>query len=935
MEIGTVLLYISLIIGVGSVGFTIYYLFSKEGYYLRISKWLSIASCMMVSVTLLLLAYYFLVSDLHIEYVHSYTRTDYTLFYKWGGILAGAKGSLLFWVWLIALSLILEEFIQDRKERRHRTTNGGDDSRTDERALFVWVRLIVIIIIMAFLYLLINIDMFRPTEALALRNYPDGYGLHANLHTPLMIAHPPAVFAGYAFTTIPMAAGLAYLITGKGKWTNISLQWGRWAWFFYCLGIGIGGLWAYIVLGWGGYWAWDPIEIVNLIPLLPLTAFVHGQLYDHNRKMFRNVSILLIVVTLILSLLATFVTRSGLWVSVHDFAEVEVKEAGLRLITIMETNGSAHFFVTFMFAMLIITAILFTWHLMRPYIGETNPERRKVLPLTPTLYIGLMLILLVYVLIAPISFVYTAILVATLIGLGNGYFGGIIIFAVLMAIPVAWMFYVSEEEIEEAGSGDKKNAFSSLINDKNLMMITIFLLSIGAAITTFMLMMGINGIQREVFDSRAPLIALPLIIVLAACMVWRSLGRKNTLTMVVVMVAAGIIGYLLFPEPAIVGIALPILFIALFTAIYKVLIVTDGGKKVTWKLRLGGALLVSSGILGMIMWGAPPSRVALFSMYFVPTFEIAVFGFIFSSLAVVGGFFAAKRASFKLAVFGGICGLLVLGYFVGTVLSAIALVLIIASYREFSIDAKERISGRISRKLKRDFRLVWSHIIHLGLIVFIIGYVLSTYLVVETADDEAMQNRFHNMSRQDTLEFDGYEFKLVGSEGTTAENRVGYEIVEVLIEIYKDGELLSVAKPHMKWAEHMNHYHQFVYVENVVLKDIYFIVRGFYTPSQGWIYSMGGEGQQGVRFLSDDITAVALELKSLPGMSAVWGGFWIMSIGIVFIIIVGYLGGGYKDKHKIAKEKEEIDTGKSDGYYYEMLEKELTEMNQTMTGGKG
>jgi hypothetical protein len=442
--------------------------------------------------------------------------------------------------------------------------------------------------------------------------------------------------------------------------------------------------------------------------------------------------------------------------------------------------------------------------------------------------------------------------------------------------------------------------------------------------------MGVNGLQREVFDFRAPLVVIPLVFLLVVCMVWRSIGRKNVLSVVGMMMAAGIGGYLVHPDPAIVGISLPILGIALIFAFYRIIKILQDKKSTSQVPFIAGILLVISGIIGMVMWSAPPSRIALFSTHFEPTIALAVLGFVFSSFTVMGGFFAAKRAGYKIALLGGLFGILTLGYYIGSVLAAIALILIYLSKNEFMTPMNQKNEGKIPRRLQRDIRLLWTHIIHLSLILFMIGYVFSAYLVVETADDKPLQNQFHNMGQGDVLNFDGYDFKFVGSDGVSFENNMGFELVETLIEIYKEGELLSVARPYMKWAEHMNHYHQFVYVENVAIKDIYFIVRGFYTPSQGWIYSMG---EKGIRLQSDEITAIAMELKSLPGITAVWGGLWIMSMGIFYIVLFGYMKGGQKEKSKPPDKTKLGGLKMPDSYYDDLIEKELMEMENTTDRG--
>lgn len=921
MELGTILIHISITIAIGSTGFTIFYLLFKNEIYYRMAKWFSIFCSISITIIYLLLVYYFVVSDLNVKYVHSYSEKDYSLFYKWGGVLAGANGTLLFWVWLIALSLIIEELFQSWKDRKQRISNRNDVARTDEKALFVWVRFIVILIIIAFLYLILQVDIFQPTEPSALAAYPNGYGLHANLHTPLMIAHPPVEFAGYAFITIPMAAGLAYLIRGRGKWTNISLQWGRWSWFFYALGLGIGGLWAYIVLGWGGYWAWDPIETVNLIPMITLTAFVHGQLYNHHRKILRNVSILLAILTFILSLLATFVTRSGLWVSVHDFAEIVEKEAGSRLIKTMETIDSAYFFITFMVVMLIVTAILFTWYLMKQHI-KIGKNKRRLLPFIPTAYIALLSILLIFVLYDPIDFVSTAMDVSSLVTFGDTYLGAIIILVMLIIIPIFWFFYNSEHKLKIS---QDKNEFLWFINEKYLMLATIFMLLLGVTIIINYLFLGVNGIQREIFDSKAPMIILPLVVLLAVCMIWRSVGKKVTVLLIFIMIISSVFGYFLFDQNHVVGISYPILFIALISSFYKIYTeMFHGLRDLSWRLKLASILLMISGVMGLIMWAASPSQINLLYFHIKPTFELALIAFIFSSFVVIGSLFTAARIKFGFVILSGIFGMLVNGYNIGAILAAVATILIAYSYDEFRIAKNNINSNRIIPRLKINLRLVWTHIIHFALILFLIGVVQSTYLVLDTSSDPELENEFLDMEIGETLNFAGYELKFVGSEGIVLEERQGFEKVIVNIEIYKNGRLMSIASPFMKWAEHMGHYHQFVYVENVVIKDFYIIVLGFYTPNQGWITSMGVPG---VRFLSDDILTVALEIKSIPGMSALWSGFWIMSIGICYIITIDY----FKKDEKIPVVNKifenEIKKTDQDEYYDLLLEKELMRMN--------
>ena len=151
----------------------------------------------------------------------------------------------------------------------------------------------------------------------------EGISLNPLLQNFWMIVHPPIVFASYALWTIPAAYALAALVAGKldATWLRGSRAWTVAAWATLGVGILVGGWWAYLELGWGGYWAWDPVENSSLIPFLVGTALVHSVIVQERRDMFRAWNAVLAVLTFLLTVFATFVTRSGLIQSVHAFAE--------------------------------------------------------------------------------------------------------------------------------------------------------------------------------------------------------------------------------------------------------------------------------------------------------------------------------------------------------------------------------------------------------------------------------------------------------------------------------------------------------------------------------------------------------------------------------------------------------------------------------------
>ncbi len=234
------------------------------------------------------------------EHVSTYLKPAYVLAAFW----AGLEGSQLLWLWMLALfsgMLVLRRATWDR------------DLRPYAMAVLAFTQ--------AFFALLLIIlsNPFKLLPAAPL----EGVSLNPLLQNFWMIIHPPIVFAAYALWTIPFAYAIAALITGRldATWLRGSRRWTLAAWASLGIGILVGAWWAYLELGWGGYWAWDPVENSSFIPWLVGTAFVHSAIIQERRDMFRAWNVILVALTFLLTVFATFVTRSGLIQSVHAFAE--------------------------------------------------------------------------------------------------------------------------------------------------------------------------------------------------------------------------------------------------------------------------------------------------------------------------------------------------------------------------------------------------------------------------------------------------------------------------------------------------------------------------------------------------------------------------------------------------------------------------------------
>ncbi len=262
----------------------------------------------LVTAAILLLTYAFLTRDFSLRYVVDYSDRNLSVLYTISAVWAGQAGSLLFWTWLLTIFNALFVFVNRKK----------DDS------LHPYVITIHSAVTLFFLGLVIYAT--NPFEKLS-RVLPDGYGLNPLLQDPGMIFHPPSLFLGFAGFTIPFACALGALIKddlSNNNWINQSRNWSLFAWIALTIGNILGAQWAYVELGWGGYWAWDPVENASLLPWLTGTTFIHSIMVQKARGGFKFWNMFLIIGTFLLTILGTFITRSGIISSVHAFGKSNI-----------------------------------------------------------------------------------------------------------------------------------------------------------------------------------------------------------------------------------------------------------------------------------------------------------------------------------------------------------------------------------------------------------------------------------------------------------------------------------------------------------------------------------------------------------------------------------------------------------------------------------
>ena len=263
------------------------------------------------------LSYAFITNDFSVKFVANNSSSDLPFFYKITAVWGGMDGSLLLWVLLLASYSLLLLF-----------------SYAQKYCYLVPYSMVFLNFILAFLLFLL-IGWSNPLA----RAYPipsEGLGLNPVLQDVAMIIHPPLLYLGFIGLSIPFAFAMGSLLAKKmdNDWIQISRRWILIAWLFLSLGMMIGGQWAYYELGWGGYWAWDPVENSSLLPWLGATAFLHSAMVQEKRDCLKIWNYVLIITTFLLTIIGTFITRSGVLNSVHAFAQSNIGPAFLVFATV-------------------------------------------------------------------------------------------------------------------------------------------------------------------------------------------------------------------------------------------------------------------------------------------------------------------------------------------------------------------------------------------------------------------------------------------------------------------------------------------------------------------------------------------------------------------------------------------------------------------------
>jgi cytochrome c-type biogenesis protein CcmF len=299
---------------------------SADARFARLARGSTLAamvSFVALTMTLAILAWALVAKDFGFEYVAHYTSRLLPWHYSLSALWVGQAGSLLLWTWLLVVLSLVFGMSAQNAGRLEIVASG-----------MLWANVFFLTAVMVF--------AADPMKA-SLSPRAEGLGLSPLLQHPSMLIHPPVVFLAYAAWAVPFALAAAALITGEldSRWLALARPWAVIAWTILGAGLLLGAHWAYQELGWGGYWGWDPVENGSLIPWLTGTALVHALMAWRHRGCLKKTAIALAVVTLGLCNFATFLTRSGIFSSVHAFSQSPIGWMFLAWMVVLLGGGGA------------------------------------------------------------------------------------------------------------------------------------------------------------------------------------------------------------------------------------------------------------------------------------------------------------------------------------------------------------------------------------------------------------------------------------------------------------------------------------------------------------------------------------------------------------------------------------------------------------------
>ncbi len=303
IELGMIATTLAFVLSIAAFGFALAGGFLKRPSYVVVARLSLYVNLALVTLAIATIVHAFVIKDFSVSYVAQNSNSQLPLIYRVTALWGAHEGSLMLWLWYLVLFSALAGYL-------HHKTHPLSMP-------YVLATLAGIQIGFLSFILFLSSPFIEIHPAL-----PEGRDLNPLLQDPGLIFHPPLLYMGYVGFSVPFAFAIAALVRGQitTEWVVATRRWSLFAWIALTTGIMLGGYWSYYELGWGGYWAWDPVENASFMPWLTATALIHSTMAQERRQLFNGWNLFLIIGTFSLSLMGTFLVRSGILTSVHAFA---------------------------------------------------------------------------------------------------------------------------------------------------------------------------------------------------------------------------------------------------------------------------------------------------------------------------------------------------------------------------------------------------------------------------------------------------------------------------------------------------------------------------------------------------------------------------------------------------------------------------------------
>ena len=804
----------------------------------RVERRLLATAAAIVGLAFLWLLGRFVAADVSIQYVFLYTSEALPLHWRVAGTWAGREGSLLLWSALVAAVAAVVGW-------RHAVVPAKD---AEEERGRTWTRLFLALFAAAFLAAVAAQKTFAPTPEFFLQGRPGGNGLNPTLKSAFILIHPPLMFVAYALATVPAAAVLGHLASGTDRWGRIGLVWSRLDWLLYTFAMGLGGLWAYYTLGFGGYWAWDPVEVANLLPWLALTVFLHAQLHHARFGGYRIVGPFLGLMPFLLTIFSTVSTRSGLWVSVHAFTDPTNTfdpDAPARFLDILEVEPGLLVYLRLFLGTLGLGLALWCIRLARDH----GTMRRASLAIAAVLAaVGALGIL------APrlaLALMFEASWRLTGGRTGIGLLALLFLACIAAALPA---LMAKDEGPARKRRLDLRSLAAYSVVVLGLSLLVFFLLHVASA----------NGWDTAFYEHRLPVLATPAILGLFVLQSHSIVGRRSSLWLTAAVWATGGLAALAVPAHR-EGAYLLVLSAALVAvSLWRVrdAALAPGMGKAQ---RLGPSLLALAGLLDLLFWLNPPSRIGWGEWAWHPAFPAQIFFGLASAVVLWTALRILAGASPPRPGWAYALAALLGGF-------GVAPILALAGW--LALRRNPLTTGALDGKAWARLRQAGLYSAHLAVAVALLGYAPSTYWKETTTADVAVG---------DTLSIGPAEFRLAGVD-LVADGPFAQNILPRLERTDSPGRLSGV----LQWEPQVGAHFPLPATLRAWNGDVYVNVDSVHVSQSPCSDPRTIEAYQAANppraCAADTVDRVALQATWLPGLGVVWTALALFVLSMALIL---------------------------------------------------